>query len=84
VSDAYGHRVNDRLRLLTGLLRSPDWECQLDALYPAGTLIAGWRGDYQELVAVIGERIHDGHPRPEGPSFISSAVAQRRVDRRCS
>jgi hypothetical protein len=63
LSDAFGDRVNDRLRLLTGLLRSAYWECQLDALYPAGNLIAGWRGDYQELVAVIGERIHGGHPR---------------------
>ncbi len=63
LSDAFGDRVSDRLRLLTGLLRSPDWECQLDALYPAGNLIGGWRGDYRELIAVIGERIRDGHPR---------------------
>src|SRR5262249_59575912 len=63
LSDAFGDRVSDRLRLLTGLLRSPDWECQLDALYPARNLIGGWRGDYRELIAVIGERIRQGHPR---------------------
>jgi len=63
LSNAFGDRVNDRLRLLTGLLRSPDWECQLDALYPAGNLIGGWRGDYRELIALIGERIRGGHPR---------------------
>jgi hypothetical protein len=63
LSDAFGDRVSDRLRLLTGLLRSPDWECQLDTLRPAGNLIGGWRGDYRELIAVIGELIRDGHPR---------------------
>jgi HEAT repeat protein len=63
LSNAFGDRVNDRLYLLTGLLRSPDWECQLDALYPARNLIHDWRGDYRELIAVIGERIRDGHPR---------------------
>src|SRR5262249_14527498 len=63
LSNALGDRVNDRLRLLTGLLRSPDWECQLDALYPAGNLIGGWRGDYRELIALIGERIRGGDPR---------------------
>jgi hypothetical protein len=54
--NAFGDRVSDRLR-------SSDWECQLDALSPAGNLIHGWRGDYRELITVIGERIHDGHPR---------------------
>jgi hypothetical protein len=63
LSASFADRVSDRLRLLTGLLRSPDWECQLDALYPASNLICGWRGDYRELIAVIGERIGDGHPR---------------------
>src|SRR5262249_16395286 len=63
LSNALGDRVNDRLRLLTGLLRSPDWECQLDALYPAGNLIGGWRGDYREVIALLGQRLRGGDPR---------------------
>jgi hypothetical protein len=63
LSSALGDRVNDRLRLLSGLLRSADWECQLDALYPAANLIREWRADYRELIAMIGERIRHGHPR---------------------
>lgn len=66
LSNAFGDRVKDRLRLLTGLLHSPDWECQLDALYPVSNLIDGWRGDYRELITVIGERIRDGHARTRG------------------
>ncbi|PZG16860.1 HEAT repeat domain-containing protein [Nonomuraea aridisoli] len=63
LSRSYGDRVAERVRLLTGLLRSPEWECHADALPVADHLVSGWRGDYRELVGVVGERIRDGHPR---------------------
>ncbi|MFI7616574.1 HEAT repeat domain-containing protein [Nonomuraea terrae] len=63
VSRSYGDRVAERVRLLTGLLRSPEWECHVDALPVADHLVSGWRGDYRELVALVGDRIRDGHPR---------------------
>ncbi|MFI0424946.1 hypothetical protein [Spongiactinospora sp. 9N601] len=63
LSAAYGERVADRLSLLTPLLRSPNWECRLDALMPALNLINGWRGDYGELIALVGEQVRGGDPR---------------------
>ncbi|MFD1930756.1 hypothetical protein ACFSKW_04610 [Nonomuraea mangrovi] len=63
LSLSFSDRVDDRVRLLAALLRSPDWECRLDALWPAGRLIEGWRGDYGELVKLIAGQVHDGHAR---------------------
>ncbi|QFY09492.1 hypothetical protein GBF35_25135 [Nonomuraea phyllanthi] len=57
VSEGLGERVGDRVRLLTALLRSPDWECQVDAMGPAHVLVANWRGDYAGLVSALGERV---------------------------
>ncbi|MGW3352400.1 hypothetical protein ACWDA3_54695 [Nonomuraea rubra] len=74
VSSSFGDRVADRVRLLTALLRVPDGECRLDALWPAALLIEGWRGDYGELVGEIGEQVRDGHARTR-PRAVS--VLQR-------
>ncbi|MEV6036530.1 hypothetical protein AB0L65_35620 [Nonomuraea sp. NPDC052116] len=63
LSASFGDRVDERVRLLTGLLRSQGWERHLDALTSAGNLVDGWRGDYRELIGLVGERIGDGHPR---------------------
>ncbi|MFI6743533.1 HEAT repeat domain-containing protein [Nonomuraea sp. NPDC050451] len=63
LSASFGDRVDDRVRLLAGLLRSRDWERHLDALTAAGNLVDDWRGDYRELIGLVGERIGDGHPR---------------------
>ncbi|WP_344495305.1 HEAT repeat domain-containing protein [Nonomuraea monospora] len=60
VSKGLGDRVDDRVRLLTALLRSSNRECQVDAMGPAHVLFANWRGDYTELVTVLGERVLDG------------------------
>ncbi|MFD1325768.1 HEAT repeat domain-containing protein, partial [Micromonospora sonneratiae] len=63
VSASFGNRVPDRVRLLTALLRSPDWECRLDALFPASNLVDGWRGDYAELISLVGDQVGDGQPQ---------------------
>jgi hypothetical protein len=63
LSRALGDRVDDRIQLLTALLREPDWERRYDAIRPAMVLIQGWRGPYQELVFLIGEQLLDPQPR---------------------
>ncbi|WP_191843260.1 PBS lyase [Catellatospora chokoriensis] len=61
ISDGLADRVEDRITLLSALLASPDWECRCDALYPASNLINGWRGSFAQVVALVGEQLHDGH-----------------------
>jgi len=63
VSVAFGDRVEDRVHLLTQLLREPRWEARYDAIRPAQVLIEGWRGSYRELVFLIGEQLMDPRPR---------------------
>jgi hypothetical protein len=63
LSLALGDRVDDRVGLLTALLREAEWERRYDALRPAAVLIEGWRGPYQELVRLMGEQLLDPHPR---------------------
>jgi HEAT repeat protein len=63
INHGLGDRVDDRLTLLTTLLRASNWESRLDALYPAGHLMESRRGDYTGLVRLIGARLTD--PRPE-------------------
>jgi hypothetical protein len=66
LSRALGDRVEERLQLLTGLLRASDWEARHDAIRPARTLIEDWRGPYEELVELIGEQLADPRPRLAG------------------
>jgi hypothetical protein len=63
LSAAFGDRVEDRAGLLTRLLRAPAWETRYDAIRPARALMQGWRGEYQELVFLIGEQLMDPQPR---------------------
>jgi hypothetical protein len=63
LSVALGARVEDRIELLTELLRATEWEARYDALRPAKVLIEGWRGEYTELVRLVGEQLFDPHPR---------------------
>jgi hypothetical protein len=63
LSLALGDRVDDRIGLLTALLREAEWERRYDALRPATVLIEGWRGPYRELVQLIGEQLLDPQPR---------------------
>ncbi|GAB2918292.1 hypothetical protein GCM10027280_01660 [Micromonospora polyrhachis] len=70
VAASFGDRVTDRVRLLTALLRSPDPECRLDALYPAGNLVDRWRGDYAELIALVGDQLRAGQPPQLGPRAV--------------
>ncbi|WP_187415000.1 hypothetical protein [Nonomuraea sp. PA05] len=76
VSKGLGDRVDDRVRLLTALLRSPDWECQVDAMGPAHVLFANWRGDYAGLITVLGERVLDG----SGSGRPGTVVMARAID----
>jgi HEAT repeat protein len=60
---ALGDRVPERIELLVALLRAPDWELWIDAVRSASVLIKGWRGRYQELVALIGKLLAGPEPR---------------------
>jgi hypothetical protein len=62
VAASFGDRVDRRRELLAAALRSGHWECRFDALFPASNLIVGWRGDYEPLVRLIGERLGEGRP----------------------
>jgi hypothetical protein len=63
LSDALGDRVAERIALLTALLRAPDWERRFDALRPAWRLVNRWRGPYEDLVRLVGDRLLDPDPR---------------------
>ncbi|MFJ6675014.1 hypothetical protein ACIQMJ_28260 [Actinosynnema sp. NPDC091369] len=58
-----GDRVEDRARLLVGLLGSAGWEPRLDAVRVAEPLIQHWRGDHGELVRLIGDQLLAPPPR---------------------
>jgi hypothetical protein len=62
ISDGLADRVEDRVTLLTALLASPDWERRVDAVSPASYLINGWRGSFEQVVALIGEQLNDDRP----------------------
>jgi hypothetical protein len=62
VAASFGDHVDRRVELLAAALRSGHWECRFDALFPASNLIVGWRGDYEPLVRLIGERLGEGRP----------------------
>ena len=63
LSWALDARTDDRIELLTALLGASGWECRYDAVRPAGVLIENWRGDYREMVHLIGEQLLDSHAR---------------------
>jgi len=63
ISRALAHRVGERIDLLVALLHAPDWERRYDAIRPAQALIDGWRGEYEELVFLIGQQLLDPQPR---------------------
>ena len=71
-SVSLGDNVEERVRLLTQLLREPGWEARHDALRPASVLIEGWRGSYEELITLLGEQLLDPHPRL--PAVAASAL----------
>lgn len=62
ISNGLADRVDDRIALLSTLLAAPDWERRFDALFPAANLIDGWRGPFDRIVALIGDRLQDDHP----------------------
>ncbi|MEU5162426.1 PBS lyase [Streptomyces sp. NPDC020875] len=58
-----GDRVDDRIALLADQLCSPDWGQRIDAVRMSGGLMRTWRGDYDELVSLIGDQLDDEEPR---------------------
>ncbi|MFD0599303.1 HEAT repeat domain-containing protein [Catellatospora coxensis] len=74
ISDGLADRVADRIALLSALLAEPDWERRVDAVFPTGNLVDGWRGSYEQIVALIGDRLHDDHPelRPRATQVLQN------------
>ncbi|MQS36878.1 hypothetical protein FFZ77_14985, partial [Streptomyces katsurahamanus] len=58
-----GDRVADRTALLADQLCSPDCGQRIDAVRMSSGLLRTWRGEYGELVALIGEQLADPEPR---------------------
>ncbi|MFE7465022.1 HEAT repeat domain-containing protein [Streptomyces sp. NPDC057499] len=56
-------RVAERTALLADQLRSPDRQQRIDALRICGGLIRSWRGEYGELVRLVGEQLATPDPR---------------------
>ncbi|WP_406635305.1 HEAT repeat domain-containing protein [Amycolatopsis sp. WGS_07] len=63
VSWAFGDRVAERRAFLAAQLRARNWAQRYHALFPAQTLLFGWRGDHSELVSLIGDQLTDSHPK---------------------
>ncbi|MER5768524.1 PBS lyase [Streptomyces sp. NPDC001985] len=58
-----GDRVEDRTALLADQLCSPDWGQRIDAVRMSSGLLRTWRGEYGELIGLIGEQLADKEPR---------------------
>ncbi|MEU8002271.1 hypothetical protein AB0B66_14005 [Catellatospora sp. NPDC049111] len=74
ISNSLADRVDDRIALLSTLLASSDWERRIDAVFPAGNLIDGWRGPYEQLVALIGDLLYGDHAglRPRATQVLEN------------
>ncbi|MEV4134294.1 hypothetical protein AB0J72_19240, partial [Dactylosporangium sp. NPDC049742] len=60
LSLALAERIEDRVALLTGLLSAGPPAARSAALRPALGLIGYWRGDYTDLVTLVGAQLADG------------------------
>ncbi|GGZ31238.1 hypothetical protein GCM10010387_26310 [Streptomyces inusitatus] len=58
-----GDRVAERTALLAGQLRSPDPAQRIDAIRMSSGLLRSWRGEYGELIGLIGEQLDAAEPR---------------------
>ncbi|MEJ3653647.1 HEAT repeat domain-containing protein [Actinomycetes bacterium KLBMP 9759] len=72
LSMALDDRVDERIALLTHLLDEPSWEARHDAIRPASALIRTWRGDFHDLVRLIGAQLVD--PNPRLPAVAAEAL----------
>ncbi|MFI1394985.1 PBS lyase [Streptomyces sp. NPDC020681] len=66
-----GDRVDDRIALLADQLCSPEWSQRIDAVRMSSGLLRTWRGDYEELVGLIGEQLADPEPRLADAAAVS-------------
>ncbi|MGI5183903.1 hypothetical protein ACQEVZ_47375 [Dactylosporangium sp. CA-152071] len=60
LSLALDGRIEDRVALLTGLLSAGPPAARSAALRPALGLVGYWRGDYTDLVTLVGAQLADG------------------------
>nr|WBO76358.1 HEAT repeat domain-containing protein [Streptomyces sp. SBE_14.2] len=60
---ALDDRVTDRIALLVGQLRSPDWADRCNAVWMSGPLLRAWRADFSEPVALIGAQLAEEDDR---------------------
>ncbi|MEU5876865.1 HEAT repeat domain-containing protein [Spirillospora sp. NPDC047279] len=60
---ALGDRVDERIELLSALLRSPDWGRREIAVLVCNGLIRGYRAPYDELITLVGRQLADPEPR---------------------
>ncbi|MEV4313425.1 hypothetical protein [Actinocrispum sp. NPDC049592] len=69
VSWAFGDLVDVRTEFLLQQLRSDDWVRRYDSLRAVKDLVNGWRGDYGELAAAVGDLLGD----PRSPVYDLAA-----------
>jgi hypothetical protein len=62
LAEALAGRVDDRVALLTGMLRAPDPQPRA-AVWAAETLMTTYRGPYADLVALIGDLLAEIDPQ---------------------
>ncbi|MEU5973224.1 PBS lyase [Streptomyces sp. NPDC047315] len=67
-----GDRVDDRVALLADQLCSPDQGQRIDAVRMSSGLLRTWRGEYAELVALLGEQLPEDRG---GPRLADAAIA---------
>ncbi|MEV5874670.1 HEAT repeat domain-containing protein [Streptomyces sp. NPDC052101] len=82
VHTALGDRVEDRTALLSGQLTSPDPVDRCNAVWMAGALLRGWRGDHSRTVRLLGtqlgaeqDRLQDAAVAVLAELFTSAAPA---------
>ncbi|HET9171594.1 MAG TPA: hypothetical protein VFN97_19295 [Actinospica sp.] len=68
---ALEEHVAGRVALIEGQLRCGDAQGRIEALRAAGELMRGWRGEYSNLVALIGEQISAAEPQVARMALIA-------------
>jgi hypothetical protein len=63
LQSALGDRTGDRAAILADQLRSAHRDRRIDAVWMTGGLLRGWRGQYEELVELVGQQLSDPEPR---------------------
>ncbi|WP_236246655.1 HEAT repeat domain-containing protein [Streptomyces sp. CC210A] len=74
---ALDDRVDDRIALIVAQLRSPDAAQRTDAVWMCGGLVRTWRGDYDEVVRLVGAQLGtpDARLRAASASWLEDLFA---------